>query len=37
METVDILEFYKLLIDFIVNDEQKKGAKLELFPVTDSG
>ncbi len=37
IETVDILEFYKLLIDFVVHGEQKHGAKLEEFPVTDSG
>ena len=37
METVDILEFYKLLIDVTISAEVKNGNSSEHFPATDSG
>ena len=37
METVDILEFYKLLIDFTILTEVKNGNSSDQFPATDSG
>lgn len=37
METVDILEFYKLLIDFTISAEVKNGNSSGNFPATDSG
>ena len=37
IEIVDILEFYKLLIDLVVNGELKHGTKLEQFPLTNTG
>ena len=37
METVDILELYKLLIDFTVKAEIQHGTRRDVLPITESG